>query len=116
MAHLRKPEIVRIRATEPISLNLAYELRALLKREYIKSVIVVTPGFRSRRSFLIYQGVLARSGIAVSCVPVFIGASPTSWLHSWHGIQEVAEQFLKLQFYRFYVLWTRSARGMGRAM
>jgi hypothetical protein len=104
VAQVQTPEIVPIRAREPITLDAAYWLRGFLTKEHLRSVIVVTPGFRSRRSFLVYQSVLARAGITVSCVPVFIGAAPGNWSRSWHGIQEVSEQFLKLQFYRFYVL------------
>ncbi len=64
----------------------------------------MTSGFRSKRSSLIYQAVLAPAGITVSCIPVFVGAAPENWSQTWHGIAEVTEQFLKLQFYRFYVL------------
>jgi len=103
-AQLQKPEIVPILVKEPISLNMAYWLRDFLTREHFMSVVVVTPGFRSRRSSLVYQRVLAPAGITVSCVPVFLGAAPDNWSYTWHGIQEVGEQFLKLQFYRFYVL------------
>ena len=69
---------------------------------------MVTPGFRSQRSSLVYQAVLAPAGIAVYCVPVFGQKTPANWTETWHGIQEVAEQFLKLQYYRFYVLLTRT--------
>lgn len=47
---------------------------------------------------------MAPAGITVSCIPVFVGAARENWSQTWHGIQEVTEQFLKLQFYRFYVL------------
>jgi hypothetical protein len=36
-----------------------------------------------------------------------------NWAQSWHGIQGVSEQFLKLQYYRFYVL-PFVARGSGQ--
>jgi hypothetical protein len=93
-----------IRAIEPISLNAAYEIRDFLTKEHLRTVIVVTPGFRSKRSSLIYQAVLAPAGITVSCMPVFVGATLENWSQTWHGIQEVTEQFLKLQYYRFYIL------------
>jgi hypothetical protein len=48
-------------------------------------------------------------GIKVHCVPVFGQKSPANWTKTWHGIQDVTEQFLKLQYYRFYVLWTHVA-------
>ena len=67
-------------------------------------VIVVTPAFRSRRSVLVYRTVLRPAGIEVHCVPVVGTYRPDNWTSSWHGIQDVTEQFIKLQYYRFYVL------------
>jgi len=104
VAQIQAPEIMPIRASEPISLNAAYQIRDFLIKEHLTAIIVITPGFRSRRSSLIYQAVLARAGITVHCVPVFVGARLKDWTESWHGIQEVTNQFFKLQFYRFYVL------------
>lgn len=104
VAQMQAPEIMPIRVIEPISLNAAYEIRDFLTKQHLRTVIVVTPGFRSKRSSLIYQAVLAPAGIAVSCIPVFVGAALENWSQTWHGIQEVTEQFLKLQYYRFYVL------------
>ena len=104
VSQMRTSEIMPIRVPEPISLNAAFEIRDFLTKEHVTSAIVVTSGFRSKRSSLIYQAVLAPAGIRVSCIPVFVGADPEDWPETWHGIQEVTEQFLKLQFYRFYVL------------
>ena len=72
-------------------------------------MIVVTRGFRSKRSLLVYHAVLDPVGIKVSCMPVFGQKTPDNWTVTWHGIQEVIEQFLKLRFYRFYVLWHKPA-------
>jgi hypothetical protein len=69
----------------------------------------VTDGFRSQRSLLVYHAVLAPASIKVGCMPVFGQKTPKNWAKTWHGIQDVTEQFLKLAYYRFYVLWTRSA-------
>jgi hypothetical protein len=79
-------------------------VRQRLIDDGIKSVIVITRGFRSRRSLLVYRETLGQGGIEVRCAPVFGQASPEHWTQSWHGIQEVAEEFLKLQYYRFYVM------------
>jgi hypothetical protein len=97
-------EQVPIRQTEPITLNAARDIHQYLSRRHIHSVVVVTPLFRSRRSALIYGATLGRAGIRVSCVP---GAGPHevgTWTRTWHGIQNVAEQWLKLLYYRLYVL------------
>jgi len=83
-------------------------IRAFLVKEHLKSVIIVTPAFRSKRSSLIYHAVLDPSGIEVRCMPVFGKITPENWTGTWHGVQEVTQQFLKLQFYRFYVLLKRS--------
>jgi len=90
--------------TEPISLNAAYQIRDALLKQRVRSVTVVAPAFRSRRSSLVYQAVLGPAGIDVACIPVFGDQTPENWTTTWHGIQNVTEQFLKLQFYRFYVL------------
>jgi len=109
VARMQEPEIIPIREIEPISLHAAYQIRDFLTREHLRSVIVVTPGFRSQRSSLVYHAVLDPAGIQVYCVPVFGQKTPENWTTTWHGIQDVTEQFLKLQFYRFHVLWHRSA-------
>jgi len=67
-------------------------------------VIVVSPGFRSRRSQLVYSRVFGEAGIATSCVPVFGARTPENWTQTWHGFEEVAEQFIKLQYYQLFVM------------
>jgi hypothetical protein len=97
-------EIIPIREVEPISINAASQIRDLLAREHVSSVIVVTPGFRSRRTSLVYHTVLHDAGTQVYCAPVFGRTTPERWTATWHGIQDVTEEFLKLQYYRFYVI------------
>jgi hypothetical protein len=107
MAHLARIssfEIVPIQEIEPISLNAAKQIRDFLKAQGMTSIVVVTPDFRSRRSFLVYNTVFSPAGISVGCAPVFGMTNPQNWTETWHGIQDVTEQFLKLQYYRFYVL------------
>ena len=104
VARLQDFEMVPMVEVEPITLNAARQLRDYALQNRIKSVMVVAPAFRSRRSVLIYQSVLAPSGVTLTCVPVFGLTTAKSWSKSWHGIQGVAEQFLKLQYTRFYVL------------
>lgn len=103
-AHLGAMDIVPIRLVEPISLNAANDVLGFAERERIRSVIVVSPLFRSRRSVLVYRATLGRAGIAVRCEPVQGSRGVDTWARSWHGVQDVAEQWLKLQYYRLYVL------------
>jgi len=106
MARLTDIEPVAVpNRDEPISLNAARQIRDFLIQRGIRSVIVVAPGFRSRRSALIYNTVFIPSGIRVGCVPTMGTTTPENWTNTWHGIQEVMEQFFKLQYYRFYAIW-----------
>src|SRR5262245_17712302 len=101
VAWLQNVEILPVQIPEPISLNAAYQIRDFLTKEHLRSVIVVTDGFRSKRSALVYHVVLGPAGIKVGCMPVFGVNTPKNWTVTWHGIEEVTEQFLKLQYYRF---------------
>ena len=103
-ARLQMWDLIPIREIEPISLNAAVQIRDRLTRDGVKSLILVTSGFRSRRSSLVYRSVFDATGLRVHCDPVFGATTVDTWSRSWHGIQEVTEEFLKLQFYRFYVL------------
>ena len=69
MAHLDAIDIVPTRLVEPISLNAARDILRFIERERIRSVIVVSPLFRSRRSALVYGATLGRAGITVRCEP-----------------------------------------------
>ena len=104
IAHLGSIEIVPIREVEPISLNAAGDILRFMERERIRSVVVVTPLLRSRRSALVYEATLGAAGIAVRCEPVRDGSEKQDWTRTWHGVQNASEQWVKLQYYRFYVL------------
>ena len=104
VAHLADLAAIPVRPVEPITLNAAMEVRDFLLKENIRSVVFVTPGFRSRRSVLVYEKIFTPAGIKFECVPVFGNQTPDNWTTTWHGIQDVILQFGKLQYYRFYIL------------
>jgi len=104
VAWLQEIEFIPIREIEPISLNAANQIRDFLTVQHPKSVIAVAPAFRSRRLSLVYNARLTPAGVTVGCVPVFGTTTPENWTKTWHGIQDIALQFFKLQYYRFYVL------------
>ena len=106
-ARIRDADQVRVDETEPVSLSVAQQIGDFFVMRRVKSVILVTPGFRSRRTTLVYQAVLQSMGIDSSCVPVFRARGREEWTRTWHGIQDVALQFVKLQYYRLYVLPTK---------
>ena len=105
VARLADPELIPVREVEPIALNAAYQLRDFLQGERVRSVVIVSPAFRSRRSALVYDAVFGAAGIRTSCVPVFRpNEDPATWIGTMHGIQEVLEQEIKLLYYRAYVM------------
>lgn len=97
-------DIIPTGDVEPITLNTAHDVLRFLERERVRSVIVVTPLFRSRRSELVYGATLGRAGITVRCQPVLTLHGVDTWTHSSHGIEDVLQQWLKLQYYRLWVL------------
>jgi hypothetical protein len=104
ISHLGSFDIVPVREVEPISLNAARDVLGFLQRERIRSVIVVTPLFRSRRSVLVYRATLGRAGVSVLCEPARGPQGVDDWTRSWHGIEDVVAQWLKLYYYRLYIL------------
>ena len=104
IARLDDMQIVPIREVEPISLNAGRQIRQFLQREHIRSVVVVSPYFRSKRSALVYGNTFQPAGIRVGCDHVQGTSSVDSWTDTLHGIQGVLEQWVKLQYYQLYVL------------
>ena len=104
IARLGPIVIVPTDEIEPISLNQARDVLRFFTQEKIRSVIIVSPLFRSRRSSLVYDAMLGGAGVTVSCEPIAGSRNVGSWTATWHGIQEVTEQWIKLQYYRLYVL------------
>jgi hypothetical protein len=103
-ARLEAWEIVPIREIEPIALNGANQIRRRLEQEHVRSLILVTGALRSQRSSLVYRAVLGKAGMHFRCDPVVGATRPEHWTATWHSMQDVTEEFLKLQYYRFYVL------------
>jgi len=104
VAGLKTPEVVGVRHTEPFSLNVAKQVRERLRGSSVESILVVSPLFRSKRTGLIYQSVFGPVGIKVYCVPTRQSRNQSNWWKTSHGVQNVALEFMKLQYYRFLVL------------
>jgi hypothetical protein len=113
IARLGQVDFVPIRIVEPISLNAARDVLAFLEREHIRSVTVISPLFRSERSARVYRSTLGPAGVTVSCEPARSEYRLDTWVHSWHGIEDVVEQWIKLQYYRWYVLPFVARRNLG---
>jgi hypothetical protein len=104
-ARLQSTEILPFRQIEPLTLNTARQVAAFLKpRRDIRSVLVVTDGFRSRRTQMIYSSVFSKIGISTYTCPVWGTKHPDNWAATWHGRQEVLLQYLKLFYYEIILL------------
>lgn len=98
-------EILPVQHIEPVSLNVARQIADFLERNGIRSVLVVSPGFRSARSYLVYDTVFTPRGIRVQCLAApTAGAAADSWWHTWHGVQDTCLELAKFLYYRFWVL------------
>lgn len=104
VARLPDVQVVPVREQEPITLSIARQLAEVLVREEVRSVIVIAPYLRSRRSNLVYQRVLEPLGIRVYCRPSRSSRRPDNWWHDLHGYQEVGLETLKYWYYRIWVL------------
>lgn len=104
LARVTHVTTVPVSNLEPISLNSAFRIKRFVEENGVRSVMVVSPAFRSERSMMIYRAVLEPAGVLAHCAPVFSERSPDNWTRTWHGIQDVALQFAKLQYYRWYVM------------
>ena len=104
VAELSRWEMIPVREEEPISLHTAQRVRDFLVAERISEVTLLSSRYRSRRSDVIYRVVLGEQGIKLTCMPLWEVTDPTEWTHTWHGIDNAVSQFVKLQYYRFWVM------------
>jgi hypothetical protein len=104
VAGLGTTEIIPIKQEEPITLNAARQVGEYLKGTNVKKVLILTSGFKSKRIHLIFKKALSEVGIDEYCLPVWGSRGPENWAASWHGIQEVFLQHVKLAYYRLWVL------------
>ena len=97
-------ELIPIDAGEPYTLNTATAVAEYLAEHQITSVIVVSPLFRSRRSYAVYQSILEPLDISLTCVPSRSTVQPNTWWQSTHGIQNVMLEFGNLWYYQLFLL------------
>lgn len=103
IAGIKEWEILPVEHAEPVSLNVARQIAEFLESEGIRSVLVVSPGIRSARSYLVYDSVFTPRGIRVQCLAA-PEAAPDNWWRTWHGVQDTGLEFGKFLYYRFWVL------------
>jgi hypothetical protein len=83
----------------PITLTAARGALETISKEDVKSAILLSPGFHTRRSYLIYQHL---------CIPFQIKIYPSAYFNSYQldhwwsqerGLRDFAQELLKLAYY-----------------
>jgi uncharacterized SAM-binding protein YcdF (DUF218 family) len=92
-------KVVVVHIGHPVTLREAEQVLNALSKENIKSAILLSPGFHTRRSYLAYQYV----GIPLQ-IKIFPSASFTNYqFNNWwvqeSGVRDFTAEFFKLVYY-----------------
>jgi hypothetical protein len=83
----------------PVTLTAARGALATLSKEDVKSAILLSKGFHTRRSFLIYQHLGAKHQIKIYPSACFNAYQPDHWWSQEHGVRDFTAELLKLAYY-----------------
>jgi hypothetical protein len=83
----------------PVTLTAARGALATLSKEDVKSAILLSKGFHTRRSFLIYQHLGAKYQIKIYPSACFNAYQPDHWWSQEHGVRDFTAELLKLAYY-----------------
>jgi hypothetical protein len=85
----------------PVTLTSAKEVMEILAGEEVRKVILVSPGFHTRRSYLVYQSLGEPLQIRIYPHASFDGHNHglDKWWTQWHGVHDFVEQGIKLLYY-----------------
>jgi hypothetical protein len=83
----------------PITLSEARFVVAKLSQNGVRSAILLSKGFHTRRSFGVYNQEGSRVGLHISPYPYFIEYESDSWWHKAEGINDFIQESLKLTYY-----------------
>ena len=83
----------------PITLKEARFVVSKLSQDGVRSAILLSEGFHTRRSFAVYSHEGGRVGLSVMPYPYFIGYKRDSWWREAQGINEFLIEFFKLTYY-----------------
>jgi hypothetical protein len=83
----------------PITLTEARFVVAKLSQNGVRSAILLSKGFHTRRSFGVYSQEGARVGLHVVPYTYFIEYDTNSWWHETEGVSDFVEESFKLVYY-----------------
>ena len=85
----------------PVTFTSAKEVMEVLAGEGVRKVILISPGFHTRRSYLVYQSLGEPLQIRIYPHASFDGHNHglDRWWTQYHGVHDFVEQGLKLAYY-----------------
>jgi len=86
----------------PITLTEARFVMARLAKEGIRSAVLVSEGFHTRRSWAVYRQEGERFNISVKPHPCFINYQEENWWRQKEGIRDFVQESSKLAYYLIF--------------
>jgi hypothetical protein len=83
----------------PITLSEARFVVNRLSQQGVRSAILLSEGFHTRRSFGVYNQEGSRVGLHVAPYPYFVEYDTNCWWHEPQGVSEFVNESLKLAYY-----------------
>ena len=94
-------KVIPVPGDHPITLTEASVVLSHLSKEEIRSVILLTEGFHTRRSYWAYKQVGAPMGVEVVPYPYFINYKVESWWEEEKGVRNFFGEAVKFIYYIF---------------
>jgi hypothetical protein len=83
----------------PLTLTSARGVVEIISKENVKSAILLSPGFHTRRSYLVYQHLCIPFQIKIFPSACFNSYQLDHWWSQEHGLRDFAAEVLKLAYY-----------------
>jgi len=84
---------------QPITVTEARGVVEIISKEDIKSAVLVSAGFHTRRSYLVYQHACSPFRIKIFPSACFNSYQLDHWWSQESGLRDFSEEFLKLAYY-----------------
>ena len=92
-------QVFEVPKGHPITLNEAKIVLSKLATNGVRSAILLSEGFHTRRSLWVYRQVGSGLGIEVSSFPYFMTYQNESWWQKAQGVREFFDESLKFFYY-----------------
>ncbi|MFZ2399378.1 MAG: hypothetical protein WAW31_12045 [Smithella sp.] len=92
-------EVILVHIEHPVTLREAEQVLNALSKENIKSAILLSPGFHTRRSYLAYQHVAMPLQIKIFPSASFTEYQLENWWGQEPGVRDFTVELLKLGYY-----------------